>query len=166
MSKVPLSEGFWHKQWVNRTPYKALSMTWTVYYTYHENFHWNSSLNEMHITKSKSRIVEPKINLIAMEKLKKIKKWTENAVLQKLNLSKLQKTDLSDVGSAYYCSPSFFQTWSRKLAINTLRSLASIFSNSLGSFLETKNFFNNETSLCVLLNVFLFFWCCTNSSKE
>ena len=29
--------------------------------------------------------------------------------LQKLNLSKLQKTDLSDVGS-YYCSPSFFQT--------------------------------------------------------
>ena len=86
--------------------------------------------------------------------------------LQKLNLSKLQKTNLSDVGSAYYCSPSFFQTWSRKLAINTLRSRALIFSNSLGSFPETKNFFNKETSLCVLLNVFLFFWCCTNSSKE
>ena len=34
----------------------------------------------MYITKSKSRIVEPKINLIAMEKWKKIKKWTENAL--------------------------------------------------------------------------------------
>ena len=47
--------------------------------------------------------------------------------------------------------------WSRKLAINTSRSLVSIFSNSLGSLLETKYFFSNETSLCVLLNVFLFF---------
>ena len=164
MSKVRVSEGFWHKQWVNRTPYKALSMTWTVYYKYHENFHWNSFLNEMHITKSKSRIEELKINLIAMENLTahpSPHQAEQKMHLQKLNLSKLQKTDLSDVGS-YYCSPSFFQTWSRRLAINTLRSLASIFS----SLLETKNFFNNETSLCVLLNVFLFFWCCTNSSKE
>ena len=47
--------------------------------------------------------------------------------------------------------------WSRKLAINTSRSLVSIFSNSLGSFLQTKYFINNETSLCVLLNVFLVF---------
>ena len=86
--------------------------------------------------------------------------------LQKFNLvSTLQKTDLSDVGS-YYCSPSFCRPPSRKLAINTMRSLASIFSNSLCSFLETKNFFNNETSLCGLLNMFLFLWCCTNSSNE
>ena len=49
-------------------------------------------------------------------------------------------------------APSFFGTWSRKLS----RSLVSISSNFLGSLLETKNFFNNETSLCVLLNVFLF----------
>ena len=47
--------------------------------------------------------------------------------------------------------------WSRKLAINTSRSLVSIFSNSLSSLLQTKYFINNETSLCVLLNVFLFF---------
>ena len=69
--------------------------------------------------------------------------WTEN--LQELNLvsSTLQKTNLGDLGS-YYCSPSFFRTWSRKLAIDTSKSLASIFSNSLGSFLETKNFFNNK----------------------
>ena len=86
--------------------------------------------------------------------------------LQKFNLvSTLQKTDLSDVGS-YYCSPSFCRPPSRKLAINTTRSLASIFSNSLCSFLETKNFFNNETSLCGLLNMFLFLWCCTNSSNK
>ena len=45
--------------------------------------------------------------------------------------------------------------WSRKLAINTSRSLVSIFSNSLGSFLQTKYFINNETSLWVLLFVFL-----------
>ena len=45
--------------------------------------------------------------------------------------------------------------WSRKLAINTSRSLVSIFSNSLGSFLQTKYFINNETSLWVLLYVFL-----------
>ena len=79
--------------------------------------------------------------------------------------STLQETDLSDVGS-YYCSPSFCRPPSRKLAINTTRSLASIFSNSLCSFLETKNFFNNETSLCGLLNMFLFLWCCTNSSNK
>ena len=77
----------------------------------------------------------------------------------------LKKTNLSDLGS-YYCSPSFFRTWSRKLAINMSRSLLSILSNSLGSFLETQNFFNNETSLCVLLKVVLFSWCYRNSSKE
>ena len=77
----------------------------------------------------------------------------------------VKKTNLSDLGS-YYCSPSFFRTWSRKLAINMFRSLLSILSNSLGSFLETQNFFNNETSLCVLLNVVLFSWCYTNPSKE
>ena len=86
--------------------------------------------------------------------------------LQKFNLvSTLQETDLSDVGS-YYCSPSFCRTRSRKLAINTSRSVASILSNFLCSFLETKNFFNDETSLCSLLNMFLFLWCCTNSSNE
>ena len=50
----------------------------------------------------------------------------------------------------------FWKLFLLKLAINMSRSLPSIFSNSLGSFLETNNFFNNETSLCVLLNVFLF----------
>ena len=67
----------------------------------------------MHITKSKSRIEEPKINLIAMENLTahpSPHQAEQKMHLQKLNLSKLQKTDLSDVGSAYYCSPSFFQT--------------------------------------------------------
>ena len=43
--------------------------------------------------------------------------------------------------------------------INKKESMkVSIFSNSLGSFLKTKKFSNNETSLCVLLNVFLFSW--------
>ena len=32
-SEVRASEGFWHKQRVHITPYKALSMTWAVYYT-------------------------------------------------------------------------------------------------------------------------------------
>ena len=56
------SEGFWHKQLVNMTPSKALSMTWTVYYTNHENFHWNSFVNVTHtlITKSKSQILRCK----------------------------------------------------------------------------------------------------------
>ena len=48
------------------------------------------------------------------------------------------------------------RTWSRKLAINTLRSLAPIFSISLSSFLETNIFLSNETPLCDLLDVFLF----------
>ena len=39
------SEGFWHKQRVNKTPYKALSMSWAVYDTKQENFHWASFLN-------------------------------------------------------------------------------------------------------------------------
>ena len=47
-------------------------------------------------------------------------------------------------------------TWSRKLAINMSRSLAPMFSVSLSSFLETKIFLSNETSLSDLLNVFLF----------
>ena len=45
--------------------------------------------------------------------------------------------------------------WSRKLAINTSRSLVSLFSNSHSSLLQTNYFINNETSLCVLLYVFL-----------
>ena len=40
--------------------------------------------------------------------------------------------------------------------INTLTSLAPIFSTSLSSFLETKFFLSDETSLCDLLDVFLF----------
>ena len=66
---------------------------------------------------------------------------------------------------SYYCTPSFFRTRSRKLTIYTSRSLASN-SNSLRSFLETKNFYNNETSFCCSLNVFLFPWCCTNSFNQ
>ena len=59
------------------------------------------------------------------------------------------------------------RTWRRKLAINTSStSLAPIlFSISLSSFLETKFFLSNETSLCDLLDVFLFsfhFWAATN----
>ena len=44
-SEVRASEGFWHKQRVNKTQYKALSMSWAVYYTKQENFHWTSFLN-------------------------------------------------------------------------------------------------------------------------
>ena len=44
-------------------------MTWAVYYTYLENFHWNSFLNVIHISQSKSQIVEPNANLIAMANL-------------------------------------------------------------------------------------------------
>ena len=47
------------------------------------------------------------------------------------------------------------RTWSRKLAINTSTSLAPIFSISLSSFLETKIFLSDKTSLwcarCVLV---------------
>ena len=39
-NEVRESEGFWHKQRVNKTQYKALSMSWAVYYTKQENFHW------------------------------------------------------------------------------------------------------------------------------
>ena len=43
-------------------------MTWTVYYKYHENFHWNSFLNVTNIAKSKSaQIVEPHANLITLK---------------------------------------------------------------------------------------------------
>ena len=44
-SEVRASEGFWHKQLVNKTPYIVLSMSWAVYYTKQENFHWTSFLN-------------------------------------------------------------------------------------------------------------------------
>ena len=48
------------------------------------------------------------------------------------------------------------RSWSRKLAINTCRSLAPIISVSLSSFLETKFFLGDETSLCNLVNVSCF----------
>ena len=42
------------------------------------------------------------------------------------------------------------------MAINTSRSLASIFSNSLRPFLETKNLFNNDLSVfCLMRSCFL-----------
>ena len=44
-SEVRASEGFCHNQRVNKTPYKALSMSWAVYYTKQENFHWTSFRN-------------------------------------------------------------------------------------------------------------------------
>ena len=50
--------------------------------------------------------------------------------------------------------------------INASRSLPPTFSVSLSSFLETKFFLSNGKSLCALLNVFLFSWCCTNSFRE
>ena len=170
MSEVRASESFWHKR-VNIIPYKALSMMRAVYYTYYENFHWNSflCLTQKVITQRKSQILKSKCKFNSNDKSCQSKSsscWTENA-LGKLNLVRmLQKTHLSDVGSSIYCSLSFLRTWSRKLAINTSRSLASIFSHSLRSFLKLKTFFNNDTSLRGLDNVFLFLWCYTNSWNE
>ena len=170
MSEVRASVSFWHQR-VNIIPYKALSMMWAVYYTYYENFHWNSflCLTQKVITQRKSQILKSKCKFNSNDKSCQSKSsscWTENA-LGKLNLVRtLQKTHLSDVGSSIYCSLSFLRTWSRKLAINTSRSLASIFPHSLRSFLKLKTFFNNDTSLRGLDNVFLFLWCYTNSWNE
>ena len=47
-----------------------------------------------------------------------------------------------------------------------LPSLAPIFSICLSSFLETKIFWSNETSLCDVLDVFLFSGCHTNTSGQ
>ena len=63
-SEVRASEGFWQKQRVNKTPYKALSMSWAVYYTKQENFHWTSFLNANWKQKLTNNRTKCKFNLI------------------------------------------------------------------------------------------------------
>ena len=101
-------------------------------------------LNVVHITKSKSQIVEPKTNLIAYGKSRSTSKssssLTENALTKvKSKLSKLQKTDLSNVGS-YYCSPSFFQTWSRNWRLTHWDLLHQYFPTLSAHSLKLKTF--------------------------
>ena len=79
--------------------------------------------------------------------------------LQKFNLSTSQTSTMW----ARIIVRRLSLDWSRKLAINTSRSLVSIFSNSLSSLLQTKYFINNETCLCfawclLVFFVFLFFF--------
>ena len=80
-------------------------MTLAKYFTYHENFLWNSFRNVTHITNSKSQRVEPNANLTVIANLAAHPKspscWAENLLAKVLSSKNytLQKTDLSDV----YC---------------------------------------------------------------
>ena len=75
------------------------------------------------------------------------------------------QSNFYDVSCLLHVTREFSLKWFSKHKFKT-KTHALIFSISLSSFVETKSFFGNETSLCDLLDVLLFSWCHTNTSGQ